>query len=146
MFGDEDGDEFSFGNRRKRVEGLPIMIKAHEIFNTTKIIVETIPKAEDELPVRDLMLEDAMMLPVKISGAEAADLYTLRMENAVIIKMHARSLMTFATSLSFESDKNDDYVNLLKAEIEEFKVLFKEWIGGFDKSNDIPDDWGLFNE
>jgi hypothetical protein len=146
MFDDFDDDENSFGNRKKKVEAMPIMKKAYEIFNITKILTETLPKSDDELPVRDLMLEDAMILPVKISGAEAADLYTLRMENAVIIKIHARSLMSFAASLGFESDKNDDYLNLLRTEIEEFKILFKEWVSGFDKTNDIPDDWGLFNE
>jgi hypothetical protein len=143
---DDDEDQSESAQDRLNVHKMPIMIKAQEIFKMTQIIVDTIPISEDELPVRELMLADAMMITVKITGAEAGDLYTLRMENAVIIKIHARSLMTFATSLGFDSDKHDDYIDLLRNEIEEFKILFKEWVAGFDIKHDIPDDWGLFNE
>ena len=30
-------------------------------------------------------------------------------------------------------------------EIDEFKVLFREWVKSFDVWNYIVDDWGLFN-
>jgi hypothetical protein len=29
--------------------------------------------------------------------------------------------------------------------IEEYRVLFVEWVAGFDNSNALYDDWGLFN-
>jgi hypothetical protein len=140
----DDEEQEDFGNRHKRVHEMPIMLKAREILKITKILTETLEGNKNELPVRDLMLEDAMMVPVKISGAEAAGLYTLRMENAVIIKIHARSLLTFTVSLKMDNPKSHDYINLLRTEIEEFKELFKDWVAGFDKSDDIPDDWGLF--
>jgi hypothetical protein len=38
------------------------------------------------------MMKDAMTIPAKITGVEAADLYDLRMENAVIIRKAAREL------------------------------------------------------
>jgi hypothetical protein len=37
------------------------------------------------------------------------------------------------------------YMELLKAEIEEFRLLFIDWMETFDKSKDVPDNWGLFN-
>jgi len=38
------------------------------------------------------------------------------------------------------------YTEVLKKEIETFKALFIQWIRSFDKSNDLPDDWHLFND
>jgi hypothetical protein len=48
------------------------------------------------------MLEDVSIICAKIARAEGRDLYMLRMENAVIIKVHARSLMTLAGALKHE--------------------------------------------
>ena len=38
--------------------------------------------------------------------------------------------------------KETRYLKVLRDAIEEFRVLFIEWVNGFDKSNDIPDEWG----
>src|SRR5690349_18768506 len=46
-----------------------------------------IPVSQDYLEhMREIMLGDATIIPAKISGAEAGDLYILRMENAAIIR------------------------------------------------------------
>jgi hypothetical protein len=37
----------------------------------------------------------------------------------------------------------EDYVQLLRDKVEEFRIEFVNWIRGFDKSYDIPDDWGI---
>ncbi|MNE77638.1 hypothetical protein D3C80_1739670 [compost metagenome] len=89
-------------------------------------------------------MENAFLLGAKISGAEGGDLYTLRMENAVIIKIHARELLTQTTLCRMEELAEDKYLQLLRDEINSFRLLFIEWVNNFDKSNDVPDDWGLF--
>ena len=38
--------------------------------------------------------------------------------------------------------KETRYLKVLRDAIEEFRILFIEWVNGFDKSNDIPDEWG----
>lgn len=38
---------------------------------------------------------------------------------------------------------NEDYVNLMREKIEEFRIEFVAWIRGFDKSYDIPDNWAI---
>jgi hypothetical protein len=98
----------------------------------------------DALEIRYLMLDNAMTILVKVCGAEMAKLYTLRMENAVIIKIQARELLTQISYCKVENLSSYDYLDLLRDEIEEFRVLFLEWVNGFDKSDDIPDNWGLF--
>ena len=38
-----------------------------------------------------------------------------------------------------------EYLDLLRNEVEEFRVLFAEWVKTFDQWNYIIDRWGLFN-
>jgi hypothetical protein len=92
------------------------------------------------------MMEDAMMIAAKISGAEAVDLYDIKMENAAIIRKCARELYVRAGSLRFEEDiKDKEYIELLRNEIDEFRLLFIDWVASFDQWNYIIDRWGLFN-
>jgi hypothetical protein len=70
----------------------PIVQKAEQIFKLTQGLVEIIPKDIvflQETTFR-FMMEDAMMIPVKISGKEAVDLYDIKLENAAIIRKCAR--------------------------------------------------------
>jgi hypothetical protein len=159
MFDDDDDNEFEFDfnddyddedaqkksekdrNRRKK---LPIFKKAREILDIVDSLVELIDDNEESYisHYRHIMLEDAMIINAKLAGAEGGDLYTLRMENAVIIKIHARSLLTQTSGLKMFGFKETQYLQVLRDAIEEFRVLFIEWVNGFDKSNDIPDEWG----
>ena len=163
---DEDDDDFDpedpellreAEEEENRVKNLPIVKKAEEIFNLVNAIVETIDSENDIVDEdgniipkvffehsQQMMLEDSMIINAKIHGAEGGDLYTLRMENATIIKVHARSLLTQTSSLKFMGYPNHDYLQLLRDEIENFRIIFVDWINTFDKTNDIPDGWGLF--
>jgi hypothetical protein len=127
---------------------MPIFKKAEQIFQLTEGLVQIIPVDNEflqETTVR-FMLENAMIIPAKIAGAEAGDLYDLRMENAAIIRKSARELYVQAGSLRFEEDiANKDYITLLRNEIDEFRLLFVDWVAGFDQWNYIKDNWGLFN-
>jgi len=37
----------------------------------------------------------------------------------------------------------EDYVDLLREKIEEFRLLFVDWIRSFEKTYDIPDNWAI---
>ncbi|MOA56507.1 hypothetical protein D3C78_1805000 [compost metagenome] len=66
------------------------------------------------------------------------------MESAVIIKIHARELLTQTTLCKMEELVDEKYLQLLRDEIDNFRLLFIDWVNGFDRTNDVPDDWGLF--
>lgn len=131
-----------FQEEKKRVDHLPIMVKAREILEITFALIELIDKDADQLLLRERMMESAGILGAKIAGAESGDLYTLRMENAVIIKMNARDLQAQSSLLMSEKLVDDTYIKLLRQSIQDFRGLFVEWVGTFDKSNDIEDGWG----
>jgi hypothetical protein len=135
-------------SKRDKLNQLPLYQKAEQIFKITQGLVEIVPADNEflqETTVR-FMLENAMIIPAKISGAQAVELYDLKMENATIIRKAARELYVQAGSLRFEEEILDkDYILLLRKEIDEFRLLFIDWVAGFDMWNYIKDDWGLFN-
>lgn len=92
------------------------------------------------------MMENALLLPAKIAVVQGIDLYDLKMEKATLIRKAARELYVQAGSLRFDdSIKDKDYIELLWSTIEEFRLLFINWVENFDPWNYIKDDWGLFN-
>lgn len=135
-------------SRLDETHKMPIFQKAEQILKLTEGLVHIIPAENEflqETTVR-FMLENAMIIPAKIAGAEAGDLYDLRMENAAIIRKAARELYVQAGSLRYEDGITDtDYIYLLRNTIEEFRFLFIDWVASFDVWNYIRDSWGLFN-
>lgn len=129
----------------ERIRNLPLMKKSKQILLMVESLVETLPNDDMAEHSKRIMIDDALVMVTKIAAAESGDLYTLRMENAVFIKVAARNLLTQLSGLSLLGMIEPRYMELLRAEIEEFRLLFICWIDTFDKSKDIPDNWGLFN-
>jgi hypothetical protein len=133
-------------DNQQRVRNLPIYKKGEEILEVVKQIADLIPEEDEHLGyVKNFMMEDAYMLTVKIAGAETADLYDLRMENAAIIRKSARDLMVQYHSLEMLGFEYVEYYTMVRNLIEEYRLLFIEWVAGFDKWNYTIDRWGLFN-
>lgn len=145
MWDDDDGPGYTPGDEDKNLESLPIYRKALEIVDLTEQIVDTFADEGHAIRHREYMLEDSMMLPAKIAGAEAMDYYIHKMENATLVKIHARSLLTQSASIKHLGIVNEQYVQLLRDEIEAFRLLFREWVKTFDGSaTKEGDGWGLF--
>lgn len=130
----------------KNYKDLPIFKKAEEIYEIIKGISELVPEDNDYLQmVSAQMLGDAMMIQAKIAGAEGGDLYDIRMENAVFIRKAAHDLMVVKHSFAHENFEHVDYFEMVRDRIEEFRLLFIDWVESFDKFNYVIDRWGLFN-
>ena len=120
--------------------------KGKEILDMVIKITDLIPENDEHLNyVKACMLSDAALLTVKVAGAEAAELYDLKMENAAIIRKAARDLMVQQHSLDMFGFEYVDYFQIVRDLIEEYRLLFIDWVAGFDKWNYIIDRWGLFN-
>jgi hypothetical protein len=127
-------------------EKLPIFKKGKEIFDLVRKITDLIPEDNEYLvDVKGCMLSDAAQLTVKVAGAEAAGLYDLKMENAAIIRKAARDLMVQQHSLEMFGFEYVEYYKMVRELIEEYRILFIDWVAGFDKWDYIIDRWGLFN-
>lgn len=133
-------------NNDFKPQHFPLFRKGQEIFDVTSKVIELIPE-EDEIQghIKSIMLEDAAMLSVKVAGAEASDLYDLRMENATIIRKAARDLVSHCSSLEVFGFQETHYLQLIREAVEEYRILFIEWVKSFDQCNYVKDRWGLFN-
>ena len=109
-------------------------------------IGELIPEDNEHLHyIKGFMLSDAAQLTVKIAGAEGGVLYDLKMESAAIIRKAARDLVVHSHSLKEFGFKEMEYYQIVRDLVEEYRLLFIDWVAGFDKWNYIIDRWGLFN-
>lgn len=137
-------------------EKLPVFKKAREIKKLVDYIIESVERTdidfehdiEEEMLKNNIsyMRENALIIPAKIAGAADEDmLYDIRMENAAIIRKAARELITDARGIEMHGFKDIEYLDVLRKEIDEFRVIFAEWVKTFDPWNYIIDRWGLFN-
>lgn len=141
---DETGD-YDPEEEQRKLEALPIYKKSMEILDLTQQIVDTFDDDDTAKIHRQIMMEDAMIIPAKIAGAEAMDDYILKMENATVIKIHARSLLTQTSSAKYLSLVDAPYLQLLRDEIDSFRLLFKDWVKTFERDTTKEGDgWGLF--
>ncbi len=152
MFDDTDDNEYE---DFKKLEEAPIYKKAMVIWDLAHHIAQVAAKTKGNLDSgagRDILeeyasyiIEDASVIAPKIAGAWGSQIYDLKMENATIIRKAARELSVHMTALEMYGFKEREYCNLLRKEIEEFRILFAEWVNTFDPWDYIIDRWGLFN-
>ena len=142
MFDDDDDYE----STADKVEKMPIYQKGREIVDLVRNIADLIDDEKGELGfTKGLMLEDAYMLTAKIVNAEGGDMYAIRMENAAIIRRAGNNLKLHIHTLKMFGFEHTEYYMMVRQKVEEYRVLFIDWVASFDKTNYFIDDWGLFN-
>ncbi|WP_332023945.1 hypothetical protein [Kaistella sp.] len=131
---------------RKKLQEMPLYKKAEEISQTVRTICDLIPEDNDYLQnTKTHLLENTLVIQAKISGAEAVNLWDIKMENAAIIRKCARELMVSYHSLTAFGFDEANYYLMVRKQIEEFRLLFREWVASFNPKHFIVDEWGLFN-
>ena len=125
---------------------LPIYKKGKEILDVVMGIADLIADDHEYLShIKAIMLEDAMLLTVKVAGAEGGELYDIKMEAATLIRKAAMELMIQNHSLKMSGFEHVEYYQMVRDLIEDYRLLFIEWVSGFDPFNYAIDRWGLFN-
>lgn len=128
----------------ERIHNMPLMRSAYSLLELTRAFVATIKEDELGQHYREMMLDEAMRIPPRIAGAESAGFFSLKMENAVLVKVSACNLLNQAGGLKLLGFAEEKYLELIRTEIDEFRELFVLWVRSFDRSYDIPDNWMLF--
>ena len=127
-------------------ENLPIYKKGKEILDVILSICELFPEEDEHLQfLKGQMIADAATLTFKIAGAEAGELYDIKMEAAAIIRKAARDLMVQNHTLKSLGFEHTEYYSIVRDLIEEYRLLFIDWVANFDKWDYAIDRWGLFN-
>ncbi|MFC3416717.1 hypothetical protein [Algoriphagus hitonicola] len=141
---DEEGD-FNFEKEQDKIYKHPLMKKAKDIVGLTKALVGSLDEARREL-YGSMMLEDAVSLSSKFVAAESIPDYVIKMEKAVLIKIHAKSLFSMSYQLALEETHAEEHLQLLRVSIEDYRLLFVEWVKGFDSAEKNNDGWGIFTD
>lgn len=142
----DNDDEKDFESSYDRVHKMPLYQKGNEILDIVRCIADLIDDEDGELGfAKRLMLEDAYMLTAKIAGAEGGDMYSIRMESAAIIRKAGNNLKLHLHTLRMSGFEHADYYLMVRQKVEEYRLLFIDWVASFDKSKYFIDNWGLFN-
>lgn len=139
----DDENEFDPKSRRDQIYSHPLMKKAMEIVSLTHALVGSLDDDKKDI-YGGMMMEDATVMSAKFAGAHGVDSYVLKMENATIMKVHARHLNSMTYQLEMEETHAEEHLELLREAIEEFRLLFLDWIKGFESADRYDDGWGLF--
>ncbi|MFK7831771.1 MAG: hypothetical protein AB8B52_00710 [Winogradskyella sp.] len=134
----------------------PLFKKAQDIYKLVTHLVQVVEntdiKFENDIESEllqhnlDYLRKNAMIIPAKITRATNKDTpYDLKMESATLIRKAAKELITDVRGLEMYGYKDEEYLNLLRQDVEAFRILFAEWVNTFDPWNYTIDRWGLFN-
>ena len=129
---EDDFDEEEYERERKeeekRVAYLPIAKKAKDLFVTINAFTETFSDEEDTLDLKSSLFNNVVIINAKILGAEAGDLYSIRMENSVIAYFNAVEIRNTMHTLEMMNIGDADYIEVIRNEVDEFRKVFLEWV------------------
>lgn len=128
---------------RDKYLNLPVYKKSQELFELAMAIADGLKESDMSDHLAGEIFSQAALIQAKIAGAEGGGLYTIRMQNAVVIKLAAHDLRNAVSFAEMVKINEKDYVQLMRDKIEEFRLVFNDWVRGFDKSYDIPDNWAI---
>lgn len=134
---------------------LPVFAQGENILHLVEYIVEYIELSDRSFLslqqnetldhyIEDMM-ENAILIPVKIARAHCADIYDIKMESATLIRKYARDILININGLALNGFKELEYLELLHTSILAFRPLFAKWVATFNPKEAIIDPWGLFN-
>ena len=149
-YNDEDNDGEDWKRKEGKQAAKALYLKWRETFSLIYAFADNLApdakggeKETHEQVTKSFIMENAMIIGPKLRGAMAVDLYILKMENAAIVRTNARQLMEQVTFSVLSGFAGEEYKNVIQESMDEFRLLFKEWVMTF-KKDDIEDDWGLF--
>lgn len=148
FFNDETASDEALSEikmEQERISNLPVMIQAGQLYDVVNGIVETFSTNDEiSLHYKEVMLSDVRKLHNRIIATEDAEHFSLKMENAVLVKVAAQNLLAQEAGLNLLSLADPSYLEVLRNEIEAFRLLFIDWTNSFDRSRDMDDGWNLF--
>jgi len=65
------------------------------------------------------------------------------LENALLVKMAIKKVLHQLSGMQVLGISDFEYSRLIENEIEEFRLLFNNWVRTFDKGTNLSDGWEL---
>ena len=142
---DEEGEEWKPNPTRDACKALYKQWQQVMIVLNGALDSMVIEEKEDGFPAdywedhKAMLLGDAFQVAVKIKSSEAG-LYTIRMENASIIRKNAQFIKSSMLTMMSEGVIEKAHGYVIREEIDKFRELFKSWVSTFQK-DEYEDEW-----
>jgi bacterioferritin-associated ferredoxin len=137
---DEEAEEWK--NKPKRDKAQALYNQGKQVYVYAKAFCESLTGEMAET-TKSLIMQNVIMICPKIVGAEAGDSYVIRMENASVIRTNCRELIVQVGFAGMCGQCNKDYEQVVRSEMEKFRLLFIDWVSLFEK-DEFEDEWGLY--
>jgi hypothetical protein len=143
-FSEEDAEK-DFEELNRRADAHPLNRKAYEILELIEALYGLTTDDMGRAGI-ETMRQSSHMLITKLASGLRTESYHLAMQNAAIIRYHAEYLRLSNHSLKEDVDIDERYIRMFREEMENFRLLFREWVATFGTLTRYGDDeWGLFN-
>jgi hypothetical protein len=147
-FGDEEGEEWKPDDTKAACKAM--YLQWSTVMTVLKAAFDSLQEpTEDDILNKEMIedhvsmiMGDAYQVAVKIKSSEAG-LYTIRMENAAIIRKNAQFIKISTNSFMLDGIMEPQHRQVIRDEIDNFRELFKVWVSTF-KKDEFEDEWGLF--
>lgn len=100
-------------------------------------------EATHQSSTKSLIYQNALIVAPKIMGAVSVESYTLKMENAALIRSNCRQMMEQINFAVLMGWADETYKQVIEDSLDQLKGYFKIWVATFER-DEYPDDWGMF--
>ena len=125
------------------LENSPLYLKAKEIQLLVDTIIDVVYESELEFETEEegkiideninYLIENSILIPAHIAALFPDNIhYDQKMENATLIRKAAKDIVEDATTIETFGFKDIEYLDVLRIEIDNFRILFAEWVKTFD--------------
>ncbi len=124
----------------------PLYQKAEEIDGTLKSISALIPENKVMLLfVNGLIQKASSRITQNLIRAEESKRYDTKMYCAGLIRSGCLDVVGLGKELQKRGFRDGKYFAIVERQVEEFRLLFLDWVSDFDQKQFVTDRWGLFN-
>lgn len=92
---------------------------------------------------KNMVMDEARQVAVKVRSADTAGFYVLKMENAAVIRKSAQFVASQILAMADMGFIEAAHAAVVRADIDSFRLLFRKWIRTFEK-DEYEDEWGFF--
>ena len=125
------------------IEHLPIYQKAKEILVLAEHICDSLKDDEQREHIEHQMMSNSTIIVTKVAVAAKTDSYSQKIESLLKIKFAIREMFEGVLFARLIKINPNDYVQLMRNAIEDFRMEFITWIRTFDSSTEDKDDWAI---
>lgn len=126
-----------------RIQSLAIVQKAALVSDLIISFCEHLGDSQVEYEYKKILLNAGLELCNKIVIAETSSYFNDKVENALLVKMAVKKVLHQLAGMQVLGLSDKEYSHLIEKEIEEFRLLYNEWVNAFNNSTTLSDGWDL---